>query len=139
MRVGDADKAEGAKRVHVFRQRHANAVAAQNIGEFDNPLFHREPWIPSSNADDLSRFAGARSLAGFPFGQVGFEFLVRFANVGFVLHQRRQGLLHQLVVQLFDIEQGQRPHPVEGLADARSFFQVELAHPVQQRTTSRAS
>ena len=28
-----------------------------------------------------------RSLAGFPFGKVSFEFLVRFTNIGFVLHR----------------------------------------------------
>src|SRR5262245_16304383 len=66
--------------------------------------------------------ARARSLAGFPFGKVGFEFLVRFTNIGFVLHQRGKSLLSQVAIQLFDIEQGQRLDPVQGLADTWHFF-----------------
>jgi hypothetical protein len=42
--------------------------------------------------------ARARSLAGFPFGEVSFEFLVGFTNVGFVLHEGRKSLFHELAI-----------------------------------------
>jgi hypothetical protein len=40
VRVSNADKAEGPKSIHVFGQRHTNAVAPQNVREFDNAIFH---------------------------------------------------------------------------------------------------
>ena len=46
------------------------------------------------------------------FGQEGFELLVSFTNIGFVLHEGRQGLLDQFIIQLFDVEQRQRTSPV---------------------------
>ena len=65
--------------------------------------------------------AGNRSLAGFPFGEIGFEFLVGFTNVGFVLHERGQSLFHEIAIQLLDVQQSQRLDPIQGLADARVF------------------
>ena len=40
VRVSNADKAEGPKSIHVFGQRYTNAVAPQNVREFDNAIFH---------------------------------------------------------------------------------------------------
>ena len=40
LRIGDADQIKRAKRVHVFRQRHTDAITAQYVGELDNARFH---------------------------------------------------------------------------------------------------
>ena len=74
----------------------------------------------------------AHSLPGFAFGNVSLEFLVGFTNVGFVLHEGRKRLLYQLAIQLLNVEQGERFYPIQGLADAGCFLQVQFAHSMQK-------
>ena len=56
------------------------------------------------------------------FRQVGFEFVMRFADIGLVLDQGGKRFLDQLLIELFDVEQGQGAHPIERFADARNFL-----------------
>jgi hypothetical protein len=86
LRVGNADQFEGAKRVHVFRQGHADAVASQNIGELYDSRLHEFLPLPRGRLMQMIFVVAGSGTPGLFFRQVTFQFLMRLADIGFIFH-----------------------------------------------------
>src|ERR1041385_9516349 len=82
----------------------------------------RRSCMSKSPAGDLVQVVSVTSCRhaalGLFFRQVGFEFLMRFANIGLVLDQGGKRLFDKLLIELLDIEQGQGAHPIEQIGRA---------------------